>query len=332
MTLAPITIAIHAFGQNWLEALVADVREGLTRTPRAMPPRWFYDERGSELFEKITALPEYYQTRAEAEILQAHAAEIVGAVRPETIVELGSGFCTKTRLLLSAARQQGTIETFLPMDISEAILRRTARDLVEEFAGLKVYAMVGDFVEHIDQVPRLGGRQLVVFLGSTIGNFERAARATFLQSIRTLLEPGDAFLLGVDLVKDRHELVAAYDDAQGVTAEFNLNLLRMINRELSADFDLDAFQHVALYNETESRIEMHLRSMRGQTVRIPGADLEVAFTEGEQMMTEISVKFTPESVAQEFTAAGIELTSMFTDDAGRFALALGRPESAVTGT
>jgi L-histidine N-alpha-methyltransferase len=323
MRLAPITIAIHAFGRNWLDALVADVREGLTRSPKSLPSRWFYDERGSELFEKITALPEYYQTRTEADILRAHAADIVGAVRPETIVELGAGFCTKTRHLLRAAKEAGTIETFLPMDISEAILQRTARDLVEEFDGLKVYAMVGDFVEHIDQVPRLGGRQLVVFLGSTVGNFDRSARANFLRNVRALLEPGDAFLLGVDLVKDRRELVAAYDDAQGVTAEFNLNLLRMINRELSADFNLEAFEHVALYNEAESRIEMLLRSARDQTVRIPGAGIEVGYAKGELMLTEISVKFTPESVAAEFAAAGIELTSVYTDVAERFALVLG---------
>jgi L-histidine N-alpha-methyltransferase len=325
MSLAPITIAIHAFGRHWREALVADVREGLTRDPKVLPPRWFYDEHGSELFDAITQLPEYYQTRTEAEILQRHGADIIEAVKPETIVELGAGFCTKTRLLLGAARDQGDLKCFLPMDISEAILQRTARDLVEEFDGLKVYAMVGDFVEHIDEVPRLGGRQLVVFLGSTIGNFNAVERDAFLRAVRALMQPGDAFLLGVDLVKDRAELIAAYDDAQGVTAAFNLNLLNMLNRELGADFDSDGFEHVALYNEDDSRIEMHLRSRRDQRVSIPGAEVEVEYRAGEMMRTEISSKFTPESVSRHFDAAGIRLTGWYTDGRKRFALCLGEP-------
>ncbi|HEV3232333.1 MAG TPA: L-histidine N(alpha)-methyltransferase [Candidatus Dormibacteraeota bacterium] len=318
-----MTIAVHAFGQNAQEALVADLRHGLRQVPKTIPPRWFYDDRGSELFEAITELPEYYQTRTEAAILRARAAEIVGAAAPESIVELGAGASTKSRILLAAAVPRG-LRCFVPFDISQGILARAAHQIVEEFPGLNVYALVGDFAGHMSEIPRFG-RQMVVFLGSTIGNFDPADRAAFLAQVRGMLADGDSFLLGVDLVKDRDELVRAYDDAAGVTAEFNLNLLAMVNRELQADFDLHAFRHVALWNDAEFRIEMHLRSLRDQRVAIPGAGLEVDFAAGETVRTEISGKYTRASVEAAFAEAGLRLDAWYTDDHSRFALALARP-------
>jgi L-histidine N-alpha-methyltransferase len=323
MSLAPITIAIHTFGRDARADMVADVRAGLSRRPRSLSPRWFYDQRGSELFETITRLPEYYQTRTEASILASAADEVVAAVRPESMVELGAGSAAKTRLLIETGLRD-RLTCYVPFDISEAFLQQTARRLATDFPGLSVYAVVGDFASHLEQVPR-HGRQLVVFLGSTIGNLDDEPRRAFLGEVRRLLHPGDAFLLGVDLVKPERELVAAYDDAQGVTAAFNLNVLRVLNRELGATFDLEAFEHVALFNGERSRIEMHLRSRREQTVRIPGADIELRFEAGEPLMTEISVKFTRETVERELCASGLRPWLWFTDPANRFALSLSAP-------
>jgi L-histidine N-alpha-methyltransferase len=323
MSLAPITIAIHTFGRDARADLVADVREGLGHRPRTLSPRWFYDERGSELFEAITELPEYYQTRTEATILAAAAGEVVAAVRPEAMVELGAGSAAKTRLLIEAGLRD-RLTCFVPFDISEAFLQQTARRLATDFPGLSVYAVVGDFAAHLEQVPRQG-RQLVVFLGSTIGNLDDEPRRTFLGEVRRLLHPGDAFLLGVDLVKPERELVAAYDDADGVTAEFNLNVLRVLNRELGATFDLAAFEHVALFNRERSRIEMHLRSLRAQRVDIPGADMVVDFDPGEMLRTEISVKFTREAIERELRESGLVPSRWFTDRGERFALCLSAP-------
>ena len=320
MSLAPITIAIHTFGRDLREDLVRDVRAGLNARPKTLPPRWFYDERGSELFEEITRLPEYYQTRTETAILTEVAPEVVATVRPEALVELGAGSAEKTRLLIDAAVRD-RLSCFVPFDISEAFLQQTARRLATDFPGLAVYAVVGDFTMHVDQVPR-HGRQLVVFLGSTIGNLDREQRLAFLGQVRGLLQPDDAFLLGVDLVKDEAELVAAYDDSAGVTAAFNLNLLQVLNRDLGADFDLDGFEHVALFNREQSRIEMHLRSRRRQWVSIPGAGMVVDFQPGEEMRTEISVKFTRESIQRELEESGLAVARWYTDDRRRFALCL----------
>jgi len=320
VTLAPITIAIHTFGRELRDDLVRDVRAGLSAEPRSLPPRWFYDERGSELFEEITRLPEYYQTRTETAILTEVAADVIDGVRPEALVELGAGSAEKTRLLIEVAVRD-RLSCFVPFDISEAFLQQTARRLATDFPGLSVYAVVGDFSLHVDRVPR-HGRQLVAFLGSTIGNLDDGTRIAFLSQVRRLLQPGDAFLLGVDLVKDEAELVAAYDDAAGVTAEFNLNLLRVLNRELGAGFDPDGFEHVAVFNRERSRIEMHLRARRRQRVPVPGAGMVVDFTAGELLMTEISVKFTRESIQREFEASGLELARWYTDPEERFALCL----------
>ena len=322
---APLTLAVHTVGRSLRDELAADVRRGLGMRPMTLPPRWFYDERGSELFEQITELPEYYQTRTEASILRAHVADIVAMARPEEIVELGAGSCTKTRLLLDATRRAGSLRSFTPFDVSDAALWHTAQSLVGEFPGLVVYGMVGDFAAHLSLIPRLGGRRLVVFLGSTIGNFEVGERRRFLDEVRGLLQPGDAFLLGVDLVKARDTLIAAYDDAAGVTAEFNRNVLRVVNRELEADFDLDAFEHLAVWNAPLARIEMHLRARTAQTVHIPGADMRVELDAGETVRTEISAKFTRDSAAAFLAEAGMRPAEWFTDPEERFAVVVATP-------
>ena len=318
---APLTVDFHSLGLGKRQALIEDVRQGLAKNPKELPPRWFYDERGSQLFELITELPEYYQTRTEAAILGACAADVAARVRPETIVELGAGASTKTRLLIDAACQQGDLRWFVPFDVSSTIVEQSAIELLQQFPEIAIRAVIGDFGEHLDRIPRLG-RQLIIFLGSTIGNFLPPARQRFLASVRELMAHGDALLLGVDLVKDAGELIAAYNDAQGVTAEFNLNVLAVINNELDGNFDLTAFQHAASYEPENAWIEMRLRSLRQQIVRIPGADLVVNFDEGELLRTEISAKFTRQRVEQAFAGAGLRLAAWYTDDRQRFAEAL----------
>lgn len=321
MSLPPITVAIHALHRDSRDGLIDDVRAGLTQTPKELPPRWFYDEAGSQLFEEITGLPEYYQTRTELTILERHAQDIVQRTRSASIVELGAGSCTKSRVLIRAARGMGTLWTFVPFDISEPTLRRAASELVEEFHDLTIYCVTGEFEAHLPEIPRFGS-QLLVFLGSTIGNFEQEQTRRFLAEVRRLMLPGDHFLLGVDLIKDVADLIAAYDDGQGVTARFNLNLLTRINRELGADFDLKGFQHVALWNGAKSRIEMHLRSLRDQEVRIPAAGLRVAFAENELMRTEICTKYTRADIDGMLSEAGLSASAWYTDGAERFALVL----------
>jgi L-histidine N-alpha-methyltransferase len=324
LSLAPLTVAVHTVGHSARDQLVADVRTGLAAPPRWLPPRWFYDEEGSRLFDRITELPEYYQTRTETAILRAVAAQVAALSRPEALVELGAGSCTKTRLLLDACRALGTLRSFTPFDVSEAVVHRTAHELVEEYPGLTVYGMVGDFSRHLGHIPRLG-RRLVVFLGGTIGNLEADQRAGFLAEVRALLEPGDAFLCGFDLVKDPAELVAAYDDSAGVTAAFNRNVLAVVNHQLAADFDPAAFDHVAVYDSVLDRIEMHLRAARAQRVAIPGAGMELDLAAGETLRTEISAKFTRATVEGCLRDASMRLTRWFTDSAERFALALAAP-------
>jgi L-histidine Nalpha-methyltransferase len=324
MTLAaPITLAIHELGRGMRESLRDDVQRGLATPPRWLTPKWFYDDRGCRLFDDITRLPEYYQTRTEASILRTQAAAIIERVHPQRIVEIGSGTCDKTRILLDAAWREGSLQTFVPFDVSHAIVHASAVDLVDAYPGLRVEAIVGDFVAHLAAVPAADG-QLVVFLGSTIGNLDDAERASFLAEVGTLLRPDGAFLLGVDIVKAESVIVAAYDDSQGVTAEFNRNVLRVINRELDADFDEAAFDHVALWNSAEHRIEMHLRTRSPQHVSIVGAAMELDLQRGETIRTEISVKFTKAIVAGELAAAGMRLDAWLTDPHERFALALAR--------
>jgi L-histidine Nalpha-methyltransferase len=322
---APLTLTIHTLGVDAHRAMSEEVRQGLTRSPKELPSRCFYDDRGSALFEQITELPEYYLTRAETEILETCSDELVAITRPQVIVELGAGACTKTRLVLQSAHRARSLRSFVPFDIGEAVLRRSVSELASEFQDLAVHGIVGDFSAHLDAIPRLG-RQLVMFLGSTMGNFEVAQQRRFLASVRALLSEGDFFLLGVDLVKEEDELVAAYADAAGVTADFNRNLLNVLNRELQADFDVPSFEHVALWNATASRIEMHLRARGEQLVRVPGAGLpvplEISFEDGETVRTEISVKFTRATIERSFAEAGLDLRAWFTDSGQRFALAL----------
>ena len=324
MALAPLTVAVHTVGRSARDELIADVRRGFGRRPRWLPPRWFYDEEGSRLFDLITELPEYYQTRTERTILLERAAEIARRARPESLVELGAGSCSKSRLLIDACRDVGSLTSFIPFDVSDTVVQRTSRELVDEYPGLTVYGMVGDFSSHLAHIPRLGSR-LVLFLGSTIGNLEVDERRVFLDEVRALLEPGDAFLCGFDLVKDRAEIVRAYDDSAGVTAAFNRNVLRVINRELDADFDVDAFTHVAVYDDELDRIEMRLRAERGGAVTIAGAEMRIDLEPGETIRTEISAKFTRATVERCLRESSMRLAAWITDPAERFALALASP-------
>jgi L-histidine N-alpha-methyltransferase len=319
-----LTIDRHLSADYLDAALRADVVSGLTDTPKHLRPVWFYDARGSELFEQITRLPEYYPTRAEREILAGRAAEIARLTAAETLVELGSGSSEKTRLLLDALRAGGTLRRYVPVDVSETALVGAARSLREEYPELAVHGVIADFGAHLGELPT-GGRRLVAFLGSTIGNLTPAERSTFLADLRATLAPGDALLLGTDLVKEPAVLVAAYDDAAGVTAEFNRNVLRVLNRELDADFHPEEFDHVARWDTDHEWIEMWLRSRRAQTVKLPGVDLAVRFTEGELLRTEISAKFRRDGVRAELAAAGFDLITWWTDAAGRFGLSLSVP-------
>ncbi|MFD1662971.1 L-histidine N(alpha)-methyltransferase [Streptomyces caeni] len=299
-------------------ALRADVLHGLTRTPKTLPPKWFYDAHGSDLFDKITELPEYYPTRAEREILAVRSGRIAAATGARTLVELGSGSSEKTRYLLDAL---SGLHTYVPVDVSDSALTRAGQALVAERPGLEVHALIADFTTALT-LPGTPGPRLVAFLGGTIGNLVPAERAAFLASVRSLLAPGDALLLGTDLVKDESVLVAAYDDAAGVTAEFNKNVLTVVNRELGADFDVDAFTHVALWDPGNEWIEMRLRARAAQTVKIPALDLTVDFAAGEELRTEVSTKFRENGIRRELAAASLELTHWWTDAEGRFALSL----------
>jgi L-histidine N-alpha-methyltransferase len=316
-----VRIDRHYRDEDAREALATDVHEGLTSTPKTLLPKWLYDDAGSELFEQITRLPEYYPTRREREILIAHAGDIAAATGASTLVELGSGSSEKTRLLLDALAGAGTLQRYVPVDVSDGALIAAAEAITEDYPDLDVHGVVADFEAHLELLPA-GPRRLVVFLGGTIGNFEPAPRARFLRAVARTLQPGDAFLLGTDLVKDAGRLVRAYDDSAGVTAAFDLNVLYVVNRELGGDFDPEAFEHVAVWDADEQWIEMRLRSLREQTVRVKALDLEVEFADGEVMRTEISAKFTRERVEREFAAAGLRHAAWWTDPAGDFALSL----------
>lgn len=318
-----VRVDVHLSGTDLADALAHDVRAGLTSTPKELPPKWFYDDRGSVLFDEITRLPEYYPTRAERAILDAHAGDVASATRADTLVELGSGTSEKTRLLLGALAGAGTLERFVPFDVSEQTLRDAAAAVAREY-GIPVHAVVGDFERHLGAIPE-GGRRLVAFLGGTIGNLAPPKRARFLAAVADGLGPDDALLLGTDLVKPVPRLVAAYDDAAGVTAAFNRNVLHVVNRELDGDFAPEAFDHVARFDPQEEWIEMRLRAARAMEVRIGALDLDVAFEAGEEMRTEISAKFRRPRVEAELAAAGLELAEWWTDPAGDFALSLSRP-------
>ncbi|MFD6529780.1 L-histidine N(alpha)-methyltransferase [Streptomyces sp. NPDC060184] len=299
-------------------SLRADVLAGLSRRPRTLPPKWFYDARGSELFEEITRLPEYYPTRAEREILVAHATDIAAASGARTLIELGSGSSEKTRHLLDALP---LLHSYVPVDVSESALTGAAETLLAERPELNVHALIADFTGGL-ALPGTPGPRLVAFLGGTIGNLLPEERATFLRSVRSILSPGDALLLGTDLVKEPDTLVAAYDDASGVTAAFNKNVLEVVNRALDADFDPGAFDHVARWDADAEWIEMRLRARSALTVKIHELDLVVSFEEGEELRTEVSAKFRQDRVREELDAAGLRLDQWWTDTAGRFAVSL----------
>ncbi|MGQ0802402.1 MAG: L-histidine N(alpha)-methyltransferase [Actinomycetota bacterium] len=323
-TSSRVRVDVHLGPDDLAHALEHDARAGLTATPKDLPPKWFYDERGCELFEEITRLPEYYPTRAERSILDGRAAEIARVTGADTLVELGSGTSEKTRLLLGALAEAGTLERFVPFDVSEPTLRTAATTIETEFPGIEVHAVVGDFERHLSLLPD-GGRRVVAFLGGTIGNLVPDTRAAFLAEVAAGLAPGDAFLLGTDLVKDPARLEAAYDDDAGVTAAFNRNVLAVIDRELGADFVPERFEHVARWMPGPEWIEMRLRSPEAQTARVADLDLDVAFAPGEEMRTEISAKFRREGVEAELAAAGLALAHWWTDPPGDFALSLSVP-------
>jgi L-histidine N-alpha-methyltransferase len=304
-----------------MSTLEEDARRGLTASPKDIPPKWFYDERGSELFDEITRLPEYYPTRRERTILLDVASEIARHADADTLVELGSGTSEKTRILLDALRESGSLRCFVPFDVSKKTLHDAAAAIELEYPGVDVQPVTGDFTRDLDDIPRRG-RRLVAFLGGTIGNLLPAARTAFLRDVATMLGPDDYFLLGTDLVKDEARLVAAYDDARGVTAAFNKNVLHVMNRELDADFDVDAFTHVAVYDHDREWIEMRLRSRHDQSVRIGALELDIEFEAGEEMRTEVSAKFRRERVEQELQAAGLQLVAWWTDPDDDFALSL----------
>ena len=308
-----------------LATLADDVREGLSVRPKTLPPKYFYDSRGSELFEQITMLPEYYPTRAEQSILDRVADEIVEEVQPAELVELGPGSARKTNSLLDPMAETGNGLRYVPVDVSESAIQESAARLADEYENLAVHGIVGDFERHLDRVPRNGLRRLVAFLGGTIGNFDPVARQTMLRKVRAQLQPEDRLLVGTDLVKNRSQLEAAYNDSAGVTAEFNRNVLNVINANLEADLEPEQFDHVAVYDEQAEWVEMRLEAREAHMARIETLAMDVEFERGEHIRTEISCKFTPDKLRGEYARAGLELIGWYTDPEGLFALSLTGP-------
>jgi L-histidine Nalpha-methyltransferase len=322
--LRPYRLDVHTPRAGALATLADDVVRGLTARPKWLLPKYFYDDRGCDLFEQITRLPEYYQTRTERLILEREAAGLVARHRFTELLELGSGSSRKTEAVLDAMHRAGLLRRYLPFDISPGAILAAAGRLAEAYPGLRVHGVAGDFERHLAEIPavRTGGRRLVMFLGGTIGNFHPSARAPFLRAVSSLLGPDDRLLVGTDLVGDIARTRAAYDDSAGVTAAFNVNVLSVLNRELAADFDPDAFRHVAVYDTDHDWVEMRLRSLRDQRVRIQALDLDVTFATGEEMRTEISCKFSRDSVEEMYDAAGLRLLEWHTDADERFAVSL----------
>jgi L-histidine Nalpha-methyltransferase len=321
-TRAPI-VDVHVTEADLRSALRRDVENGLQETPKRLSPVWFYDDRGSALFDDITRLPEYYLTRAERRLLERYAGEIALHSGADTVVELGAGTCDKSRVLLDAFTRLGSLERYVPLDVSDTTLETAAAALVDEYPHLSVHAVVGDFHEHVGQIPAVG-RRLVAFLGSTIGNLVPEVRRRFLFDLDCAMERGDSLLIGTDLVKDARRLLAAYDDDAGVTAEFNRNVLLVLNRELGGEFVPERFAHVAYWDAEAAHIEMRLRSTVDQVVPIRDLGLEVSFAAGEDLHTEISAKFTRPQVEQELFDAGFVVKAMWEDPEG-FLLTLAVP-------
>ena len=319
-----IRIEVHLDGAEPVADLEADARSGLAAPFKELPPKYFYDERGSQLFEQITRLPEYYPTRAERAILEREARAIIAAAEPSSLIELGSGSAAKTRTLLDALCELDGARTYVPVDISEQITRDTAASLVEEYSDLHVHGVVCDFEAHLEDLPRNGATRTIAFLGGTIGNFPPNERIEFLRRIAGVMDSGDHLLLGTDLVKDVERLEAAYNDSAGVTAQFNKNVLHVLNRELDADFDPDSFEHHAFYDERKEWIDIRLRSLADQPVTLEALDMTVDFVHGEEMRTELSCKFTRESLTACYERSGLELVGWWTDPDELFALSLAR--------
>ncbi|MGH2978576.1 MAG: L-histidine N(alpha)-methyltransferase [Solirubrobacterales bacterium] len=322
----PVRIDVH-LRDGALASFAEDVRSGLGSDPKAIPPKYFYDARGSELFEQITALPEYYPARIEQSILDTAGAAIIAQVQPAEIVELGPGSARKTDALLRPMIESGCGSRYVPVDVSETSVEQCARRLAQQYERLEIHGLVGDFEHHLDRIPPASGRRLIAFLGGTIGNLDEPERRRLLGALETQLGPGDRLLVGTDLVKDRARLEAAYNDTAGVTAEFNRNLVHVINANLRADLDPDGFEHVAFYNERERRIEMWLRAREEMRARIDALGMDVGFAEGDQFRTEISCKFTRETLEREYRTVGLRTLAWYTDPDELFALSLTGPES-----
>ncbi|MDP9435884.1 MAG: L-histidine N(alpha)-methyltransferase [Actinomycetota bacterium] len=318
----PLRLDRHLEPDALRRALEADVRAGLAAPPYTLPPKWFYDARGSQLFDEITRLPEYYPTRRERALLEQHAGEVAALTQADTLLELGSGTSEKTRRLLDALREAGTLRRYVPFDVDETVLTAAGEALLADYPSLEVHAVVGDFEHSLPLLPR-GGRRLLAFLGGTIGNLLPHERASFLAALAAQMAPDDALLLGADLVKDPARLVRAYDDAQGVTAEFDRNVLRVLQRVLGAEVDPEAFAHVALWDAEHEWVEMRLRATSRQRLRV--LDLDVTFQEGDELRTEVSAKFRREGLTAELAAAGLGLRCWWTDPDGDYALTLSTP-------
>ena len=318
------TIDVHLSPDDMRRQMRADAVSGLQARDKSIPPVWFYDERGSRLFEEITQLPEYYPTRAERALLERHGRSIAERSKADTLVELGAGACDKTRVLLAALDETGTLARYVPFDVSDEFLRSAATSLASEFTALDIHLVIGDFHHHLAEIPA-DGRRMIAFLGGTIGNLSPAQRARFLFDLNCTMSSDDSLLLGTDLVEDRGRLVAAYDDAAGVTADFNRNVLHVLNQQLGGDFDPGLFRHVALWNEEEQWIEMRLRAEQATEVSLRGADLTVRFDQGEDLLTEISAKFTPGRVERELFEAGFVVDGMWGAEEGEFLLTLAHP-------
>ncbi len=317
---------VHHLPPHYLErTLREDVRAGLTKPAKTLPPKWFYDQRGSQLFEQITQLPEYFPTRSERRILEDHAGDIAAASPTEMLIELGSGSSRKTPLLLDALKDAGDLRSYVAVDVSDTAMIEANNELSRDYSDLSLQAVAADFESQLHLLPK-DGHRMVAFLGGTIGNLEPGAREQFFLQVRELLrQGGGSLLLGTGLVQPPEILIPAYDDASGVTADFNRNVLRVLNAELGADFDVEAFEHVAVWNEAEEWIEMRLRATRAMRVRLPGAELDVSFDQGEELRTEVSAKFHCEGIAAELEAAGLSVVGQWTDPEGRYAMTLAEP-------
>jgi L-histidine N-alpha-methyltransferase len=318
------TIDVHLSPDDVAARMKSDALAGLLAAEKSIPPVWFYDERGSQLFEEITHLPEYYPTRAERALLETHAPMIAKLSMADTLVELGAGACDKTRVILDALEQAGTLARYVPFDVSDEFLRGAASSLSDEYEALAIHLVIGDFHQHLAEIPT-EGRRMVAFLGGTIGNLNPAQRSRFLFDLNCTMSSDDTLLLGTDLAKDRQRLVSAYDDAAGVTAAFNRNVLHVLNQQLGGDFEPEHFRHVALWNEDEQWIEMRLRATVAQDVTLADAGISVHFDQGEDLLTEISAKFSPQGIETELTEAGFVVEGVWGADDGEFLLTLARP-------